>query len=147
MRARRGFVRWFAVAVSLGAAVPFLATAGGSTGAAAPPPLPPGCAPDRSAVAYHSDGSSAHPSRVPVTCAVSTGFGGRESQIKVAPDGDVVEEPAMTSPGLLGTGVIDNSPGPRPEEGNLNTSGLAVRSEEHTSELQSQSNIVCRLLL
>src|SRR5256886_8343431 len=25
--------------------------------------------------------------------------------------------------------------------------GLLVRSEEHTSELQSQSNIVCRLLL
>src|SRR2546430_8939967 len=25
--------------------------------------------------------------------------------------------------------------------------GLAVRSEEHTSELQSQSNLVCRLLL
>src|SRR2546430_6085355 len=26
-------------------------------------------------------------------------------------------------------------------------SGLASRSEEHTSELQSQSNLVCRLLL
>src|SRR2546430_5005408 len=25
--------------------------------------------------------------------------------------------------------------------------GIAVRSEEHTSELQSQSNLVCRLLL
>src|SRR5688572_32172776 len=25
--------------------------------------------------------------------------------------------------------------------------GLSVRSEEHTSELQSQSNLVCRLLL
>src|SRR5688572_7625834 len=28
-----------------------------------------------------------------------------------------------------------------------NRLGLAVRSEEHTSELQSQSNLVCRLLL
>src|SRR5688572_32661322 len=27
------------------------------------------------------------------------------------------------------------------------TAGLADRSEEHTSELQSQSNLVCRLLL
>src|SRR2546427_7926387 len=27
------------------------------------------------------------------------------------------------------------------------TGGLANRSEEHTSELQSQSNLVCRLLL
>src|SRR2546430_3878095 len=25
--------------------------------------------------------------------------------------------------------------------------GIAIRSEEHTSELQSQSNLVCRLLL
>src|SRR2546430_10423906 len=30
---------------------------------------------------------------------------------------------------------------------NLGTSGFAARSEEHTSELQSQSNLVCRLLL
>src|SRR2546427_4819273 len=29
----------------------------------------------------------------------------------------------------------------------LNISGDAERSEEHTSELQSQSNLVCRLLL
>src|SRR2546430_8042648 len=29
----------------------------------------------------------------------------------------------------------------------LNRGGLGVRSEEHTSELQSQSNLVCRLLL
>src|SRR2546430_3605280 len=30
---------------------------------------------------------------------------------------------------------------------NLRQIGLATRSEEHTSELQSQSNLVCRLLL
>src|SRR2546427_9344844 len=29
----------------------------------------------------------------------------------------------------------------------LNASSTAARSEEHTSELQSQSNLVCRLLL
>src|SRR5438270_9871653 len=29
----------------------------------------------------------------------------------------------------------------------LNKSGFGLRSEEHTSELQSQSNLVCRLLL
>src|SRR2546430_7504377 len=28
-----------------------------------------------------------------------------------------------------------------------NSSSVSVRSEEHTSELQSQSNLVCRLLL
>src|SRR2546430_7041579 len=31
--------------------------------------------------------------------------------------------------------------------GDVKYSGLADRSEEHTSELQSQSNLVCRLLL
>src|SRR2546430_6688536 len=30
---------------------------------------------------------------------------------------------------------------------NYSSNPLAVRSEEHTSELQSQSNLVCRLLL
>src|SRR2546430_11225470 len=35
------------------------------------------------------------------------------------------------------------------EDGDLSTRvrGAVVRSEEHTSELQSQSNLVCRLLL
>src|SRR2546427_4450334 len=31
--------------------------------------------------------------------------------------------------------------------GNCNVAAAPLRSEEHTSELQSQSNIVCRLLL
>src|SRR2546430_1486379 len=32
-------------------------------------------------------------------------------------------------------------------EASITDIGIAVRSEEHTSELQSQSNLVCRLLL
>src|SRR2546427_10222294 len=32
-------------------------------------------------------------------------------------------------------------------ERTLRRAGFALRSEEHTSELQSQSNLVCRLLL
>src|SRR2546430_6081799 len=32
-------------------------------------------------------------------------------------------------------------------EGNRSTNSVPSRSEEHTSELQSQSNLVCRLLL
>src|SRR2546427_3321559 len=31
--------------------------------------------------------------------------------------------------------------------GSIAAAGVTVRSEEHTSELQSQSNLVCRLLL
>src|SRR2546430_10561530 len=41
---------------------------------------------------------------------------------------------------------IDNSRFPTSEEG-LTALVQAPRSEEHTSELQSQSNLVCRLLL
>src|SRR2546430_11661704 len=44
--------------------------------------------------------------------------------------------------GLFGIGEILLSV----EEG-LSFKGVRTRSEEHTSELQSQSNIVCRLLL
>src|SRR2546430_13225393 len=49
-----------------------------------------------------------------------------------------VEELGGDSPDLGATHL-----GARPVEGR----GLEVRSEEHTSELQSQSNLVCRLLL
>src|SRR5688572_31559443 len=38
-----------------------------------------------------------------------------------------------------------SAPAPRTPDGRVDLSG--VRSEEHTSELQSQSNLVCRLLL
>src|SRR2546430_9482928 len=40
-----------------------------------------------------------------------------------------------------------SGPGPAQPGERLDQLVLAVRSEEHTSELQSQSNIVCRLLL
>src|SRR5260370_29483057 len=36
---------------------------------------------------------------------------------------------------------------PRPDPGNLQAHQAAGRSEEHTSELQSHLNLVCRLLL
>src|SRR2546427_6841576 len=48
---------------------------------------------------------------------------------------------------------ISISPGARPSAGRWasiscsSTSSSGPRSEEHTSELQSQSNLVCRLLL
>src|SRR3989475_4747086 len=42
-------------------------------------------------------------------------------------------------PGVVSAGLRGRHPTPR--------AGPAARSEEHTSELQSQSNLVCRLLL
>src|SRR5438270_9789469 len=44
------------------------------------------------------------------------------------------------------TAVYDLSTFPN-VTGTFTTSGALARSEEHTSELQSQSNLVCRLLL
>src|SRR5205085_12110839 len=46
-------------------------------------------------------------------------------------------DPVSAPPGVVSASVVDDDTGP----------GVAERSEEHTSELQSQSNLVCRLLL
>src|SRR2546430_3745280 len=43
--------------------------------------------------------------------------------------------------------VADVQPGGQPGAQRDQIDGRAGRSEEHTSELQSQSNLVCRLLL
>src|SRR2546430_13301504 len=50
----------------------------------------------------------------------------------------VTTSPANASNSALATGFAGEGPGTVPDGG---------RSEEHTSELQSQSNLVCRLLL
>src|SRR2546427_7319798 len=44
------------------------------------------------------------------------------------------------------TARFDNIGGLKPKAA-VRSAGVVVRSEEHTSELQSQSNLVCRLLL
>src|SRR5688572_10705964 len=61
----------------------------------------------------------------------------------------------LIDPMLLGAEVLQYTPPPRrmpiqtarPHPSGVLSTGLRVRSEEHTSELQSQSNLVCRLLL
>src|SRR3989475_6127706 len=47
------------------------------------------------------------------------------------------ESSSMTVPAVIANAVSDA----------LAPLGIRIRSEEHTSELQSQSNLVCRLLL
>src|SRR5256886_4856184 len=102
--------------------------------------------------------------RVDVSCCCVFFFSSRRRHTRFDCDwssdvcsSDLVEE-------LLGRGFdVDvvcteglASPPPRGEGGRLRLfvcpirhrrGGLAGRSEEHTSELQSQSNLVCRLLL
>lgn len=59
-----------------------------------------GCAVSRVPVVYHSDGGGAGVAGDLVTCARHTGFGGAESHLRVAPNGDVVQEPGMLPLGL-----------------------------------------------
>src|SRR2546427_7523881 len=67
--------------------------------------------------------------------------GGLEHQAAVAA-GDV--EQLARGVGVLGQG---NGMGMHLGQGDAGMPGQRMRSEEHTSELQSQSNLVCRLLL
>src|SRR2546427_7813602 len=61
--------------------------------------------------------------------------------------------PARRGPGtpqfdVAANGIaLDQVNGTLPEQGTALLKGFNPRSEEHTSELQSQSNLVCRLLL
>src|SRR5690606_41078819 len=50
--------------------------------------------------------------------------------------------------GVRATGRLDRGAGPRGPQRRARGSALSsARSEEHTSELQSRENLVCRLLL
>src|SRR5215213_1613269 len=65
--------------------------------------------------------------------------------------------PLPTAPGLIGDSPLQNTPVPAGHllvgtwllafEGDLAPAEVVFRSEEHTSELQSLTNLVCRLLL
>src|SRR5688572_31126567 len=49
--------------------------------------------------------------------------------------------------GIFGRSFLRDSEWPSPTAPPPQRRGSCLRSEEHTSELQSQSNLVCRLLL
>src|SRR2546427_9169090 len=57
------------------------------------------------------------------------------------------EEATAIMLGLLGTSWLEIGQSAVAVEGALAKVSRVLRSEEHTSELQSQSNLVCRLLL
>src|SRR2546430_10459941 len=82
-----------------------------------------------------------------VASAVGTGVG--TSSAGVRPSRSVAVAPPATPPRMTPTkssaaplGPLDRGRGSYETDG-----GAGSRSEEHTSELQSQSNLVCRLLL
>lgn len=58
-------------------------------------------------------------------CTVPTGFLTGETHVRVLPDGTVVQQPAQTVPGVLGTGFGAGVPGPRPQT-QLTPAGFAV---------------------
>src|ERR1700752_1923008 len=59
--------------------------------------------PPRPAAAYYPDGSPAEATGAPVPCGVKTGFGGAESRVATAPNGDILQTPAIAGAGLFGT--------------------------------------------
>src|SRR5260370_18984432 len=48
---------------------------------------------------------------------------------------------------ILGYGTVESEPKSRKGRRAIALHSIAIRSEEHTSELQSHLNLVCRLLL
>lgn len=85
------------------------------------------CAPGRSAETYTGTGQVLTTASAVVPCAGTTGFGGAETRIVVTAGGSLVVEPAIETPGLLGTGFLPGAPGPRPST-QLSPGGLAVRA-------------------
>lgn len=83
----------------------------------------------RSPVAY-SNGVlvSPPPSPTPSLCAGTTGYGGAEARIVITADDTAVYEPAIVTPGLLGTGYLDGAPGPHLST-QASPGGLAVSTD------------------
>src|SRR5688572_33379029 len=64
-------------------------------------------------------------------------------RVEALPARDLVERPRRLDQRL----TVEDVATKRERVDRLDAAGAAGRSEEHTSELQSQSNLVCRLLL
>jgi hypothetical protein len=73
-----------------------------------------GCSPSRAAVAYDASGRPLRPQppAAPAPCLVATGFATVETHIVVTADGSLVYEPAIITPGLLGSSFAPGAPGP-----------------------------------
>jgi hypothetical protein len=93
-----------------------------------------GCAAARAGLAFHGDGTVVRPqpSRAPVPCATTTGFGGAETRVVVTSDGTVVYEPAILTPGTGGTAYAPGAPGPHPST-QLSPGGLATTRDLGTT--------------
>src|SRR2546427_7785792 len=65
-------------------------------------------------------------------CSLKAGAAGSSGRLW-----DTLAQPARASAATRGSRRLDS----------FESDGIFMRSEEHTSELQSQSNLVCRLLL
>src|SRR5260221_7381893 len=80
-----------------------------------PPPIPPGCHPDRPAVAHRANGVVVHPQpkRAPVACNMYTGYAGQEGKIEVTATGALMFQPVSAPTDPTGTGAVpgDTSPG------------------------------------
>src|SRR2546421_37814 len=94
------------------------------------PHVPPGCDGRRPVFVHLAGGipyDGPETEGAPLACGMFTGLGGSEARVAVTKDGTVVFEPAVLTPGVLGTGYAPGAPGPRPQTqtspGGLATSG------------------------
>ncbi|MCU1588571.1 MAG: hypothetical protein JWN31_2064 [Frankiales bacterium] len=60
-----------------------------------------------------------------MACTTGTGFLSSETHLRVAPDGTIVQQPAQTTQGILGTGFLPGAPGPRPQN-QVTPGGFAI---------------------
>jgi hypothetical protein len=101
--------------------------AGASLPATNATPARPGCSATRVASAYDRTGHrlALQPAGAPVPCLAYTGYATVETHIAVTRDGAVVDQPAVVTPGLLGSAFVPGAPGPHPWQP-TSPAGLAV---------------------
>jgi hypothetical protein len=85
-------------------------------------------------MAYGGDGRplTSQPGDAPVPCLVPTGYATVENHIGVTKDGTVILEPAIVTPGLLGTTYAPGAPGPHPVTP-LSAAGIVVSHQRGAS--------------
>jgi hypothetical protein len=85
------------------------------------------CSPTRVATAYDRTGVplKSQPRDAPAPCLALTGYATQETHLVVTRDGTVVHEPAVVTPGLLGTAFVPGAPGPHPWQP-TSPAGIAV---------------------
>ena len=92
---------------------------------------PNGCSTGRAAIAYDAGGNPLRPQPpgAPAPCLGATGYATVETHLAVTGDGSLVYEPAIITPGLLGSSFVPGAPGPHPWSP-VSPAGIAVSHDQ-----------------